>query len=324
MTSIQSASPGWLLKYEASSWAQLKVLAARQLRNSVRHPVLITLNLGATAFMAFLLGSVFYDLGKRTTAAIQGRFGVLFFLILFQALMSLSSLPLWEQNRILFRRERASGAYSTGPYFTSVVLFDLLPMRCLPPLLFVLITYGLIGLRGTLGAIINFWLVLVLSNIAGATINMAIGAAATSSAVANAVGSIYCLCNILLAGFLRSNSGMPLALQYVSQFSFVAPAYEALLMNEFGYNSTGFRFTVHTPGKEDSFGQEVSGDDVLDTIGFPHNMSLLGGPGCQPTAGGLIPHTCVFLQDVMRLLMLAALHLLATYLLLKFQARSAS
>jgi hypothetical protein len=48
MTSIQSASPGWLLKYEASSWAQLKVLAARQLRNSVRHPVLITLNLGAT------------------------------------------------------------------------------------------------------------------------------------------------------------------------------------------------------------------------------------------------------------------------------------
>lgn len=69
----------------------------------------------------------------------------------------------------------------------------------------------------------------------------------TSSAVANAIGSIYCLCNILLAGFLRSNAGMPAPLRYVAQLTFVSPAYEALLINEFGYNATGFRCAPPRP-----------------------------------------------------------------------------
>uniref|UniRef100_A0A061QMI1 ATP-binding cassette, subfamily G (WHITE), member 2 n=1 Tax=Tetraselmis sp. GSL018 TaxID=582737 RepID=A0A061QMI1_9CHLO len=247
MTCIHNSRSHWLLKYEASPWTQLKILSERQLRTTFRHPALIGLNFGATGFVAVLLGSIYYQTGIDSTGALQNRFGALFFIIIFQALMSLSSLPLWEQDRVLFHRERLAGAYSTGPYFLSVVLYDLLALRCLPPLLFVLITYGLVGLRQSAQAVARFGVVLVLSNIAGATVNMWIGAALDSTAVANAVGSIYCLCSILLSGFLRSNHGMPAVLQSISQLSFLSHSFEALLISEFGFGATGFRYASCLP-----------------------------------------------------------------------------
>ena len=44
-------------------------------------------------------------------------------------------------------RERAAGTYRLPAYFSAVLLFDLLPLRMAPPLLFALITYPLIGLH---------------------------------------------------------------------------------------------------------------------------------------------------------------------------------
>jgi hypothetical protein len=46
---------------------------------------------------------------------------VLFFVLVYLALLSLSSLPLWREERALFLRERASGVYGTGAYFFTVV-----------------------------------------------------------------------------------------------------------------------------------------------------------------------------------------------------------
>jgi len=51
----------------------------------------------------------------------QDRFGSLFFMLMYLALASLSSLPIWCDDRLLFARERAAGAYGTTAYFTSVV-----------------------------------------------------------------------------------------------------------------------------------------------------------------------------------------------------------
>ena len=42
-------------------------------------------------------------------------------MLLFLSLMALSSLPLWHEQKLLFLRERAAGAYGTGPYFAAVV-----------------------------------------------------------------------------------------------------------------------------------------------------------------------------------------------------------
>jgi len=81
-----------------------------------------------------------------------------------------------DTQRIALRRERASGAYGTASYFTATVAFDFVPMRVLPTALFALTTYWMIGLRPGLGRAATFLLLLVLTNLTGAAMNMAIGA----------------------------------------------------------------------------------------------------------------------------------------------------
>ena len=46
--------------------------------------------------------------------------GSLFFILLFLTLMSLSSLPVWKEDRLLLKSERASRVYSVDAYFVSI------------------------------------------------------------------------------------------------------------------------------------------------------------------------------------------------------------
>ena len=83
--------------------------------------------------------------------------GALFFVLLYLTLMSLSSLPVWREDRLLFLRERADGVYGVDAYFASALLFDVLPMRVLPPFFFGLTTYAMIGLNeGTEVSLVTF------------------------------------------------------------------------------------------------------------------------------------------------------------------------
>ena len=83
----------------------------------------------------------------------------------------------------------AGGAYGTPAYFYAVVLFDLLPMRMLPPTFFALISYWMVGLHPGCASCITWFVSLVVgANVASATMCMAIGAAAPSNSLANMVG----------------------------------------------------------------------------------------------------------------------------------------
>ncbi len=54
--------------------------------------------------------------------------------------------------------------YGTPAYFTATVLFDLIPMRVLPPCFFAVATYWMIGFRPGMWHLLTFLLLLVLSN----------------------------------------------------------------------------------------------------------------------------------------------------------------
>ena len=48
---------------------------------------------------------------------------------------------------VLPYRERDAGAYGTPAYYTAVLLFDIVPMRVVPPLFFAMFSYWMIGLH---------------------------------------------------------------------------------------------------------------------------------------------------------------------------------
>ena len=119
-------------------------------------------------------------------------------MLLYLTLMSLSSLPVWREDRLLFLRERASGAYGTRAYFTSMVCFDILVLRVAPPLFFSLVAYPMVGLRWSWDdpitstwCVLWFSAVMVLTNIAASALCMAIGIVTPTNAVANALSLIH-------------------------------------------------------------------------------------------------------------------------------------
>eukprot|EP00210_Caulerpa_lentillifera_P005025 g4799.t1 len=295
-------------KYHSSHWTQIKVLSTRMGRNLYRHPLLLFVNFLSSLFVSLMLGSVYWDI-SMDTAGIQNRLGSLFFIITYLSLMSLSSLPLWHDDRLLFVRERASGAYGTTSYFVANVLFDIIPMRVFPPCFFGLFSYWMIGFHDSTAGVLQFVLIIILCNIAASTFSLAIGASIDSTSMANLVASLFILLANLLGGFFLSRktlfSGLDKLVDIISKLSFVRYAYEALLLNEF-QNREGFRITASyrciRGDANKKAGYDISGNEILRTFGFPTSWSRYG-------------------VDIGALICFIVVHGIITFLLFKFRDR---
>jgi hypothetical protein len=88
---------------------------------------------------------------------------------------------------------RANGYYSSFTYFSAKVLFDVLPLRVVPPFVFAAIAYPLIGLVPTLAAYWKFVLTLVLFNLTTASACLLLSVSFANLGVANLVGTITML-----------------------------------------------------------------------------------------------------------------------------------
>ncbi len=73
------------------------------------------------------------------------------------------------------------------------VLFDILPLRVVPPIVFGAITYGLIGLVPTVTAYWKFQLTLVLFNLTTAGVVFFISVAFSNTNVGSLVGTLIML-----------------------------------------------------------------------------------------------------------------------------------
>jgi ATP-binding cassette, subfamily G (WHITE), member 2 len=251
---------------------QARLLAKRKLNSLLRHPWLLAFAFCATIATALLMSTV-YSRMDHATPGIQNRFSGFFFVILYLSLVSLSSIPVWQSERGLFLRERSAGLYNTPAYVVTAVTADLLFMRMIPPLILGLIAYPLMGLRAGAMHQAVFCVALMLCNVAAAAMNMAIGAACSSTSSANMLGSIAVMVNVLFGGFLMSLHNLPHLVNVVAQASFARYAYNILAINEFK-DVDGFMLTPFTPPGVDPKTlphKDVTGNDILSIFYFDTN-----------------------------------------------------
>ena len=134
------------------------------------------MNAAFAVLVAVVIGSVYRRSG-HDTPGIQNRFGAVFFMLAYMSVMSLSSLPLWEDQRVVFVHEYSLGTYSAAAAFATTVVMDFVPLRLLPPLAFVGIAYPMIGLRAGLWHRLSALLDLSVAHLAASATSMLIGAA---------------------------------------------------------------------------------------------------------------------------------------------------
>jgi ABC-type multidrug transport system permease subunit len=106
---------------------------------------------------------------------------------------SLTSLGIFASERILFMRERANGYYSPLTYFLAKVLFDIIPLRVVPPFVLGAIIYRPVGLVPTVPEFWKLILVLILFNLAASSVVFLISIVVSDAGLANLVGSLVML-----------------------------------------------------------------------------------------------------------------------------------
>lgn len=113
------------------------------------------------------------------------------------------------------------------------VLFDILPLRVVPPFILGLIIYHMIGLRADSPEfLLKFLLVLVLFNLTSATVCLLISIACPQMGVANLVATLVMLFEMLFGGLLLNKDSIPKELSWLNHLSFFFCAMEAMAVNE--------------------------------------------------------------------------------------------
>ncbi|RFU77832.1 atp-binding cassette, subfamily g white, member 2 [Trichoderma arundinaceum] len=210
---------------------QFVIISGRTWKNLYRNPMLMLTHYAIAIILAAFSGYLFYGL-TDDIPGFQNRLGLFFFLLALFGFSTLTSLNVFASERLLFTRERANGYYSPATYFAAKVLFDIIPLRIIPPILMGSIIYPMTGLVPDAAHFFKFMLVLVLFNLAAAAICLFIGIVCKDNGVANLMGSLVMLFSLLFAGFLLNHDATPKSALWLQTLSIFHYAFESLIVNE--------------------------------------------------------------------------------------------
>ncbi|KAN0063089.1 FAD-dependent urate hydroxylase [Thecaphora frezii] len=230
---------------KASLWTQFTILSGRAFKNLYRDPILMFAHFGLAVGLAVFCGVLYHGI-TNDISGFQNRLGLFFFILSLFGFSCLTSLGVFANERALFVRERSNGYYSPLTYFTSKLLFDILPLRIIPPFLFGGCVYFLVGLVPGVAEFWKFILTLVLFSLAASSAVFFISIAIKDTGLANLVGSLTMLFSLLFAGLLINRDRIPGYLRWLQHLSFFHAAYEALIVNE-------LRSEIWTLGPSPSF-----------------------------------------------------------------------
>ncbi|EEH20574.2 hypothetical protein PABG_02805 [Paracoccidioides brasiliensis Pb03] len=238
---------------------QFIILSQRTWRNLYRNPLLMLTHYAIAIVLAVLSGFLFYGL-TDDIKGFQNRLGLFFFLLALFGFSTLSSLNVFSSERLLFVRERANGYYAPITYFASKVVFDIVPLRLIPPILMGVIVYPMVGLIPAWPEFLKFVLILILFNLAAACICLTIGIIFKDGSVASLIGSLVMLFSLLFAGLLLNHDAIPKAALWLQTLSIFHYGFEGLIVNEVTY----LTLIDHKYGLD----IEVPGASILSAFGF--------------------------------------------------------
>lgn len=158
-----------------------------------------------------------------------------FFILALFGFSSLTAITIFSEERILFMRERSNNYYSPVSYFLSKTIMDIVPLRILPPFILGCIIYYPVGLVPTLEQFWKFIFALISFNLVSFSLVLFISLVCDDSGVANLVGSLIMLFNLLFAGLLVNRDKLPYGTAWLQDISFYHAAFEGLLVNEVRY-----------------------------------------------------------------------------------------
>jgi hypothetical protein len=196
--------------------------------------------------IALLVGLIFFQMPNEASSS-RNRINALLFLMCVFSLFCLPAISKIIEDRLLFQRERASGAYSTVPYWFATFIVEI------PILLLIAVGYGSIvyymcNFTSDPLNFVFFTITIFLVINVGFSLSQAIASFVKSSNMAIAVYMIILTYSLLLGGFIIKGSDLPDQIQWALRTSYFFYGFEAISINEFKgkTDSTGFDWGTKT------------------------------------------------------------------------------
>ncbi|KAI9886100.1 MAG: hypothetical protein M1823_002118 [Watsoniomyces obsoletus] len=186
---------------------------------------------GGIVFQALIVGSLFFDM-PVTTLGVFPRGGVLFFMLLFNALLALAELTSTFAGRPIMLKHKSFSFYRPSAYAIAQVVLDV-PLVLVQVLIFTIIVYWMGGLRQTASAFFIAILILFFETMTMYSFFRAIGSLSRNLDIATRVTGVSIQALIVYTGYIIPPTKMRPWLEWLRYINPVAYGYEALMANEF-------------------------------------------------------------------------------------------
>lgn len=251
------------LDYNTSFFTQFYYLTWRCLKNLIRNPLLLPGHLILCIGVGIGLGWVYYK-SPLDLAGVQNRIGAIFISTFVLALGSMTSLEIFIQERTIYFQEKSNGLYNSWAYFCSKIIFDVIPLRIIPPFFMGTIMYYMIGMRQEFESYLWFILTFVMFNVTCGGICLVLSVLFSRVSSANLIALTIFLVSLLFGGLLVNITSIKWV-KYISIFQY---ALEAIMSNELVGRMVNFnpRPDISIPAR---------GEQILNSFGFePNNFPL--------------------------------------------------
>ena len=220
--------PGWFAFY---------VMAKYRTRKNYRDGEYLGPRLGDKVFIAFLIFTLYFNLGKdHDPANVVNISSMLFMWCTLPAFGAASYVPQIVMERSLYMRERADGLYKPMTYVVAK-MFDELLLLFFVTLVIAAAVFYAVNLSGSF---ILFWLVYYVTLANGVVLAYLISALSPNMEAANAILPTYVVTLLFFAGFLIRPADTPAYWKWYAYVDLMKFSWGALMINQWKANDPEF------------------------------------------------------------------------------------
>ncbi|CEO60742.1 Putative ABC transporter [Penicillium brasilianum] len=219
--------------YTVPFWKQVAILTHRQFLVMFGDRAALIGKWVVLVFQALIVGSLFYNL-PNTSSGVFTRGGVMFYILLFNALLALAELTAAFESRPILMKHKSFSFYRPAAYALAQVVVDV-PLVFIQVLLFDIVVYFMSNLARTASQFFINLLVIFILTMTMYSFFRALGALCASLDVATRLTGVAIQALIVYTGYLIPPWKMHPWLKWLIWINPVQYAFEALMANEF-YN----------------------------------------------------------------------------------------
>lgn len=212
---------------------QVTACTARQFKVMIGDQQSLAGKWGGILFQALIVGSLFYDLPATAQGAFP-RGGVIFFMLLFNALLALAELTSAFESRPILLKHKSFSFYRPAAYAIAQTVVDA-PLVLIQVFIFDIVVYFMAGLQRTASQFFISLLLLWLITMTMYGFFRSVGALVGSLDVATRITGVALQALVVYTGYLIPPNKMHPWFSWLRWINPVQYGFESLMANEF-YN----------------------------------------------------------------------------------------